>query len=98
MTNYAPGIHSIFNTYDDLSSYRKSQSVKDLTHLMQGELDLNQILKNFQNTESNPHLIDFPSFLSLDQAKKASAIFVEGQEDFGTVWRVVRSHIWSCYE
>lgn len=85
LTNYAPGIHSISNTYDDLSAYRKSQSVKDLTHLMQGEINLNQMLKNFQNTESNPHLTDFPSFLTPDQAKKASAIFVEGQGDFGTV-------------
>lgn len=85
LTNYAAGIHSISNTYDDLSAYRKSQSVKDLTHLMQGEIDLDKMLKNFQNTEANPHLTDFPSFLTLDQAKKASGIFIEGQGDFGTV-------------
>ena len=85
LTNYAAGIHSISNTYDDLSAYRKSQSVKDLMHLMQGEIDLNKMLKNFQNTEANPHLTDFPSFLTLDQAKKASGIFIEGQGDFGTV-------------
>ena len=85
LTNYAASIHSISNTYDDLSAYRKSQSVKDLMHLMQGEIDLNKMLKNFQNTEANPHLTDFPSFLTLDQAKKASGIFIEGQGDFGTV-------------
>ena len=43
------------------------------------------MIKNFQNTESNPRLTDFPSFLTLDQAKKASGIFIEGQGDFGTV-------------
>ncbi|MEY8370528.1 NRDE family protein [Aerococcaceae bacterium 50-4] len=85
LTNYAPGIHAISNTYDDLSAFRKSQSVKNLSHIMQDEIDVNLMIESFQNTEPNPRLKDFPSFLTLNQAKKASAIFVEGEGDFGTV-------------
>ena len=83
--NYEIGIHTISNTYDELSAHRKNQSVEDLTQLMQGKFDLNQMISNFQNTDENPHLTYFPSFLTLDQAKKASAIFVKGEGDFGTV-------------
>lgn len=85
ITDYQAGIHTISNTYDDLSAYRKSRSIKDLKQLMQDEIDLNKMIASFQNTDPNPNLTDIPSFLTIEQAQTASAIFVEGEGDFGTV-------------
>lgn len=85
ITSYAPGVHAISNTYDDLSAYRKSQSMVEIVKAMQDEIDLNRLITIFQNTDENPHLRSFPNILTLDQAKKASAIFVKSEGDFGTV-------------
>lgn len=66
-------------------AYRKSQSMVEIVKAMQDEIDLNRLITIFQNTDENPHLRSFPNILTLDQAKKASAIFVKSEGDFGTV-------------
>ena len=85
LTSYEPGFHTISNTYDDLSAYRKCQSIKELSTLLQDKVNLDKMITSFQNKQSNPNLVDFPSHLTLEQAKKASAIFVEREGEFGTV-------------
>lgn len=82
---YSPGIHSISNTQDDLSNFRMSQSSQLLEDLSQKTFTVDDLLALFQDETPHPNPTDYPDVLSAEVVQNNSAIFIRGNDDFGTV-------------
>lgn len=83
---YQAGIHSLSNTFDDVSMFRRQYAEKLLTQYI-GEtesLELDDLISLFQNTKKSPKMEKYASQLTYNQALNKSSIFIQGSV-YGTV-------------
>lgn len=82
---YEAGIHSLSNTKDDLSFHRQATSEKMMADWKGPVYDLDQMIRAFQDKQPNPNLRNYPADVPYEVAQRNSAIFIQGNENFGTV-------------
>lgn len=82
---FSSGIHSVSNTLDDLSGFRKRRASFLLEdYLFQGHPRLDDLIELFKDREKPPRMKRFPEELSREEAVEHGKVFISGEE-FGTV-------------
>lgn len=81
-----PGLYSLSNTSDDLSSYKINRSSELVGEYLKSHPDpkLDDLVTLFNDTKQAESLKLIPEKISVDQALKHSSIFIKGHT-FGTV-------------
>ncbi|OJF97018.1 NRDE family protein [Alkalibacterium sp. 20] len=81
-----PGLHSLSNTNDDLSSHKVIRSLDLVGEYLKSHPEpiLDDLLTLYNDKKQADRLKRIPEYLSMDLALKHSSIFVEGDK-FGTV-------------
>lgn len=80
---YDAGIHALSNTKDDLSLFKMERAKDILTQSNENTLD--HLIEQFNDPTPNPHLNHYPDFIPKELASRNSAMFIAGNEQFGTV-------------
>lgn len=85
--SFDQGVHSVSNTKDDLSSFRQSESERQVSKLLVDgkKPDADQLITLFQDRNPNPNFNLFPDHLEKEMARNSSSIFIRNNKDFGTV-------------
>lgn len=82
---FSSGIHSVSNTLDDLSGFRKRRASFLLEdYLSQGAPQLDDLIELFRDREKPPKMERYPEELSRKEAIEHGTVFIRGEE-FGTV-------------
>lgn len=82
---FSSGLHSVSNTLDDLSSFRKERaSVLLKDYLSQGPPHVDNLITLFRDQEKPQKMENYPEELSREEAVNHASVFIAG-ETFGTV-------------
>lgn len=82
---FSSGIHSISNTLDDLSNFRKKRASFLLDdYLSQGSAHLDDLIELFRDQEKPQKMENYPNELTREEAINHASVFIAG-DSFGTV-------------
>ena len=93
---YQQSVHSVGNTYDDLTKHKEMRSMALLTNYLKAvsevatasPLEVDDLVALFQDGVPSDNLTLIPSDLSVEVARQNSSIFIKG-DYFGTVGTTV---------
>lgn len=93
---YQQSVHSVGNTYDDLTKHKEMRSMALLTNYLEAvseeatasPLEVDDLVALFQDGVPSDNLTLIPSDLSVEVARQNSSIFIKG-DYFGTVGTTV---------